>query len=322
MTYALCAIGNALVDIIVSSDEAFLHANGITKGAMTLIDDATAATLYAHAGSAVEMVSGGSAANTLAGFASLGGTSAFMGKVGRDQFGEVFTHDLRAQNIHFISQSSPDLPTGRCLIFVTPDAQRSMNTCLGAAGEIYESDIEADIIRNSAITYLEGYLFDKPLTQAGFYKAAQLAHDAQRKLALTLSDVFCVSRHRQAFLDLVSGEVDILLANENELLSLYETTDLKTAIESVRAHTDIAAITRGPKGAVIISGNQTYEIPAHPVETVIDTTGAGDLFAAGFLYGISHGKTLSESGRIGTIAAGEVISHYGARPLKKLRNLI
>jgi sugar/nucleoside kinase (ribokinase family) len=322
MPFHLCAIGNALVDIIVSTDDAFLASNRVAKGSMTLVDDATSAALYERAGSAVEMSSGGSAANTLSGFASLGGTCAFMGKVGRDQFGEAFTHDLRAQKVHFTSPVSTDLSTGRCLILVTPDAQRSMSTFLGAATEFGPEDVDAELVQNSSITYLEGYLFDKPSAQQAFIKAARLAHQAERILSLTLSDVFCVSRHREAFLNLVSGEVDILFANENEAKALYETDDLATALNEVRSHTDIAVVTRGAAGAVIATRGDTIEVTAQPVEKVIDTTGAGDLYAAGFLYGLAQGKQLSECGRLGAIAAAEVISHYGPRPQKKLRDLI
>jgi sugar/nucleoside kinase (ribokinase family) len=322
MTYDLCAIGNALVDIIVSTDDEFLRKHSVAKGAMTLVDDKTASELYAHSGSAVEMSSGGSAANTLAGVASLGGNAAFMGKVGGDQFGDVFAHDLRAQNIVFSSPVSPDLPTGRCLILVTPDAQRSMSTYLGAAVEFGTEDIDAQLVQHSSITYLEGYLFDKEPAKQAFLKASKLSHDAGKKMALTLSDTFCVMRHREAFLDLVRNQVDILFANENEIQTLYETKDLNAAIKAVRAHTDIAVVTLGSKGALVVSGENTYEIPPHPVASVIDTTGAGDLFAAGFLYGHTHGKALAESARIGAIAAAEVISHYGPRPQKKLTQLV
>ena len=321
-SYDLCAIGNALVDIIVSTDDAFLQANQVAKGAMTLVDDETSAALYARAGSAVEMSSGGSAANSMAGFASLGGSCAFMGKVGRDQFGEVFTHDFHAQKIHFTTPLSPDLSTGRCLILVTPDAQRSMTTFLGAAVEFGPEDVDAAVVQNAAITYLEGYLFDKPAAQQAFGKAARLAHEAGRKLSLTLSDVFCVLRHRGAFLDLVRGNVDILFANENEIKELYQTQDVRSALDAVRAHTEIVVVTRGAQGAIIAAADQIFEIPAHPAPSVIDTTGAGDLFAAGFLYGLTQGKPLPECGRISAIAASEVISHYGPRPQQDLCGLI
>jgi sugar/nucleoside kinase (ribokinase family) len=320
--YDLCAIGNALVDIIVSTDDDFLRAHKIAKGGMTLVDDATSKALYEKAGSAAEMSSGGSAANTLAGFASLGGKSAYLGKVGRDQFGDVFTHDLRAQNIHFTTPPSPDLSTGRCLVLVTPDAQRSMNTFLGAAVEFGPEDVDPTIVQNAAVTYLEGYLFDKPSAQEGFRKAAQIAHAAERKMSLTLSDVFCVSRHRAAFLDLVSGAVDILFANEDELKALYQTQSVEEALAAVRKHVDIAVVTRGAKGAVIAANQNTHDIPAHPVASVIDTTGAGDLYAAGVLYGLTQNKSLPEAGRIGAIAAAEIISHYGPRPQKNLHGLL
>ncbi len=324
--YHLCAIGNALVDIILPASEDFLKENDIAKGGMMLVDDATSAALYGRAEAAVPgkvtLSSGGSAANTLAGFASLGGKAAYLGKVGRDSFGEVFTHDLHAQNIHFAAPSSPDLATGKCLIFVTPDAQRSMNTFLGAATEFGEADIDEAIIQNAAVTYLEGYLFDKPAAQAAFYKAAKIAHAADKKMALTLSDVFCVSRHRAAFLDLVRGAVDILFANENEIKALYETDDLQQALDKVAAHTEIAVVTLAEKGAVILAAGQVTPIAAQPVSAVVDTTGAGDLFAAGFLYGYTQGRTMAEAGRIGAIAAAEVISHYGPRPQKSLQTLL
>jgi sugar/nucleoside kinase (ribokinase family) len=322
MPHDLCAIGNALVDIIISADDTFLQANAITKGAMTLVDAARAAALYERGGTATVMSSGGSAANTLAGFASLGGSCSFLGKVGRDQFGEAFAHDLRAQKVHFNTPASADLATGRCLIIVTPDAQRSMNTFLSAAVEFGPDDVDAALVQTAAITYLEGYLFDKPTAQAAFRKASTLAHDAGRKMALTLSDSFCVSRHRDAFLDLVEKDVDILFANEDELKSLYGVSDLDDALNAARAHTDIAVVTRGPRGAVIAAQNETYRIAAQPVAEVIDTTGAGDLYAAGFLYGMTQKLSLPEAGRIGAIAAAEVISHYGPRPQKKLRDLI
>ncbi|MDR3451093.1 MAG: adenosine kinase [Alphaproteobacteria bacterium] len=320
--YDLCAIGNAMVDILIPADDAFLAANDVVKGAMTLVDAERSAQLYENAGAAAEMQSGGSAANTLAGFTSLGGRSAFMGKVGRDEFGDIFTHDLKAQNIRFTCATSPDLSTGRCLVIVTPDAQRSMNTFLGAASMFGPEDVDAEIVRASAITYLEGYLFDREPAQAAFRKAAKIAHDAGRKLSLTLSDTFCVQRHHEAFLELVSGEVDILFANEHELLTLYKTQDLSAAIEAVRAHTDIAVVTRGVKGAVIVAGAATHETPVHPAPSVIDTTGAGDLYAAGFLYGLTRNVSLPEAARIGAIAAAEVIGHYGPRPQKKLAGLI
>jgi sugar/nucleoside kinase (ribokinase family) len=258
----------------------------------------------------------------MAGAASLGVSCAFLGKVGRDSFGEVFGHDLHAQNVHFATPPSSDLSTGRCLILVTPDAQRSMTTYLGAAVEFGPGDVDAAVVQQSAITYLEGYLFDKPLAQQAFCKAAKLAHEAGRKVAMTLSDAFCVSRHRLAFLDLIRRDIDILFANENEVKELCEKQDLQAALEIMRAHAEVVVVTRGPQGAVVASGPGIHEIAACPVAEVVDTTGAGDLFAAGFLYGLARGKNLPECGRIGAIAAAEVISHYGPRPQKSLKDLI
>ncbi len=319
--YHLCAIGNALVDVIVTASDAFLDENGIAKGAMTLVDPQTSCALFEKAGAAVKLSSGGSAANTAAGAALLGASCAYQGKVGLDRFGEVFMQDLQTQNVHFSSRRSPDLTTGHCLVFVTPDKQRSMLTCLGAATEFGPEDLDAALVENADITYLEGYLFDKPSAQQALIEAARIAHKAGRKVSLTLSDVFCVSRHRAAFLNLVKNDVDILFANENEALALYETGDLETAIEALRAAAGIAIVTRSEKGAVIAAGDLTYEIPAHPV-TVVDATGAGDLFAAGFFYGFTQGKSLAECGRIGALAAAEVISHFGPRPQKDLKELI
>jgi len=320
--FDLCAIGNALVDIIVSTDDGFLRKNRVVKGAMTLVDEEKASDLYEKAGPAVELSSGGSAANSLAGAASLGISCAFLGKVGRDSFGDIFTHDLHAQNIHFATPPAADMSTGRCLILVTPDAQRSMNTYLGAAVEFCPDDVDEEVVKSSAITYLEGYLFDKPCAQQAFGKAAQLAHEAKRKVSMTLSDTFCAARHRAAFLNLIRRDVDILFANENEVKELYQTQDLLAALVAARGHANIVAVTRGAKGAIIASDKDIYEVAAHPVAKVIDTTGAGDLFAAGFLFGLAQQKPLPECGRIGALAASEVISHYGPRPQKKLKDLI
>jgi sugar/nucleoside kinase (ribokinase family) len=325
MQLALCAIGNALVDIIVSVKDDFLKTHAVIKGGMTLVDDARSVALYdaiGMAGGNPIMSSGGSAANTLAGFASLGGTCAFLGKTGRDQFGEAFAHDLHGQMVHFTTLPSKNLATGRCLVLVTPDAQRSMNTFLGAATEFSPDDVDATVVRAASVTYLEGYLFDKPMAQAAFRKAAEIAHEAGKKLALTLSDGFCVSRHKDAFLDLVANDVDILFANEEELKSLYGAEDFDDALNAVRVHTDIAVVTRGSRGSVIVAGDETYRVAAQPVPQVVDTTGAGDQYAAGFLFGLTQDKGLAESGRIGALAAAEVIGHYGPRPQKKLRELL
>lgn len=335
-TYDVCAIGNALVDIISDATEDFLREHGIAKGAMTLIDAERAGILYDLIGPAVEM-SGGSAANTVAGLASLGGRPAYMGKVKADQLGAIFRHDMHAHGVYFATPPAPErrreirevtnerrggAPTGRCLILVTPDAQRSMSTYLGAAVEFGPDDIQADVIRDSRVTYLEGYLFDPPEAQKAFHLAAKIARESSRQIALTLSDVFCVERHRAGFIDMIKNEVDILFANQNELLALYETKDLDTAITTARADCKIVVTTRSEKGSIIASGNETAEVAAEPVAKVVDTTGAGDLYAAGFLYGLARGKSLAESGRLGAIAAAEVISHYGPRPQKELKRLI
>ncbi|MDE1901365.1 MAG: adenosine kinase [Alphaproteobacteria bacterium] len=323
--YDLYAIGNALVDILIPVDDTFIQTNELAKGTMALADAARSRTLYERAGAAAEMASGGSAANTLAGFASLGGGAgrcAFAGKIGRDQFGEAFAHDLRAQNIHFAGSPLPGLPTGHCLSFVTPDAQRTMVTHLGAAGEFSTADIDADIVRQSAAIYLEGYMFATPATKQSFHKASQIAHQAGRKVALTLSDIFCVRGHREDFAALIRDEVDILFANEHELMELYRAENLESAIAAARAHVDIAVTTRSEKGAVIAASDQMIATPAHPPTSLVDSTGAGDLYAAGFLFGLSQGKDFATCAHIGAVAAAEVISHYGARPLIPLSELV
>ena len=320
--FDVCAIGNALVDIIADATDSFLHEQGIAKGGMTLIDETRADALYDKVGPAVEM-SGGSAANTANGIASLGGKPAYMGKVKADTFGKIYQHDLHAQGVHFTTTPATNGPaTGRCLILVTPDAQRSMNTYLGAAVEFTAKDIDPAVIQNAQVTYMEGYLFDRPEAKDAFRNAASIARAAKRKISLTLSDTFCVDRHRAEFMDFIRHDVDILFANENELLALHQTKDLDAAITATRAICDIAVTTRSEKGAVIVTAADVVAVPASPVTKLVDTTGAGDLYAAGFLFGLTHGKNLGECGRIGAIAASEIISHYGPRPLVKLSGLI
>ncbi len=335
-SFDVCAIGNALVDVIANASDEFLRDNKIAKGGMTLVDAEQAATLYDRIGPAVEM-SGGSAANTVAGIASLGGNTAFMGKVKADQLGAIFRHDLHAQNVLFATPPVPErrhdvhpttvdhrrgAPTGRCIILVTPDAQRSMSTYLGAAVEFGADDVQPEVVRAAQVTYLEGYLFDPPEAKNAFRHAAQIVRESGRKLALTLSDTFCVQRHRDEFLDLIRSDVDILFANQSELLALYETDDLNAAITAARAACEVCVTTRSEKGAIVATAQQLVEVPAAPVANVVDTTGAGDLFAAGFLFGYTHGKDLAESGRIGAIAAAEIISHFGPRSQVKLSDLI
>lgn len=320
--YDVCAIGNAIVDVIADCDEAFLETMGVAKGSMTLVDETRADFLYKNFGPAVE-VSGGSVANTAAGVAGLGGRPAYIGRIKADQLGEIFSHDMNASGVHFSTPPRVDGPsTGRCLILVTPDAQRSMSTCLGIAADLSSDDIDPHIVANAQVTFLEGYLFDKPKAQAAFYTAAHIAQEAGRQIALTLSDTFCVDRHRQAFQAFIRDHVDILIANEFELMSLYELPTLEEALAAARTECRIAVGTRSEKGAVIVSGGQDYVIPASPASKVVDTTGAGDLFAAGFLFGLTHGQDLSLSGALGAIAAAEVVSHYGPRPQQNLKELI
>lgn len=319
--YDVTGVGNAIVDVIASADDAFLARHTIEKGAMTLIDEARAKELYAAMGPGQE-VSGGSAANTLAGIASLGGRGAYIGKVADDQLGEIFGHDLRAAGVDYATAPLQNGPaTARCLILVTPDAQRSMNTFLGASTLFSKGDVDAERIAAAEITYLEGYLYDRDEAKAAFVEAARIARSAGRKVALTLSDPFCVDRHRDSFRDLVANHVDVIFANEAELKSLYLTEDFDAALASVRAETRIAAITRSEKGAIITSGSDTVAVPADAIDKLVDTTGAGDLFAAGFLLGLARGAGLETCARLGVMAAGEVITHVGARPLVSLETM-
>lgn len=322
--FDVIAVGNAIVDVLSPATDEFLEAEGIPKAAMNLIDEERATSLYSRMQPGKE-ASGGSAANTVAGIASMGGKAAYIGKVADDQLGAIFTHDIRAIGVDFDTPPLKSGPaTARCLINVTPDAQRSMSTFLGAAALVTEDDVEhgADKLRASEIVYLEGYLFDREEAKRGYVRAAELAAAANRKTALTLSDLFCVERHRAAFQHLVSHHIDILVANEAEICALYETDDFDAAVERARGEVEIAAITRGEKGAVIIRGAETAEVSAEPVDELVDTTGAGDLFASGFLLGIARNTPLADAGRMGAIAAAEVISHYGARPETSLKSLI
>lgn len=316
------AIGNALVDVLAHSDDEFLTARGIEKGSMRLINAQQAEELYGQMGPGVEC-SGGSAANTVAGIASLGGKAGFIGKVAGDQLGKIFKHDITALGVEFNSAPTFDTsPTGRCLVFVTPDAQRTMQTFLGSAGEVSPADVDAGLIQRAQVTYFEGYLFDAPPAKQAYLKAAEIAHAAGKKVSLTLSDRFCVDRHRAEFKDLVHGHIDVLFANELEIIALYETGGFDEAVAAVRGKCDIAVLTRSEKGALIVTPARTVEVNAHPVAKVEDTTGAGDLFAAGFLYGYTHGKPLAECGRIAAICAAEIISHVGARPDTNLAELV
>jgi sugar/nucleoside kinase (ribokinase family) len=312
-------IGNALVDVLSNESDAFIADHGLVKGAMALVDADRAHAIYDAMGPGTE-ISGGSAANTMVGIGSLGGQAAFVGRVRDDQLGTVFAHDIRASGVVFeTAPAAEGAPTGRCLIVVTPDAERTLNTFLGAASEIGPEDVGADLVASAQVTYLEGYLFDQPLAKQAFRHAAELAHESGRRVALTLSDGFCVDRHRDDFHALVERQVDILFANETEICALYEVGSFDDALQQVMHHCEVAALTRSAKGSVVVSGDDVHVLDAHPVDgAVVDTTGAGDQYAAGFLYGFTHGYELGTCGRLGGLAAAEVISHLGARPERSL----
>lgn len=315
-------IGNAIVDVIGRCDEAFLTRHGAAKGHMRLIDADTMRRLYDDMGPAVE-ISGGSAANTMVGIASLGGKAAFVGKVADDELGRIFAHDIRAAGVTFATEPAPKdgEPTARSLILVTPDGERTMNTFLGVSPMLNQGEVDAELIKSASIVYLEGYLFDRPEAKAAFRQAAEIAAKAGRQVALTLSDSFCVERHRADFLELVRGHVDILFANESEITALYQTKAWEDAARAAKGDTRLAALTRGAKGSVIFTDGKATTIAPEPVRQVVDTTGAGDLYAAGFLFGLAAGKPTEVCGRLGSIAAAEAISHIGARPEQPLAKL-
>jgi sugar/nucleoside kinase (ribokinase family) len=319
--YDVAAIGNAIVDVIAPASDDFLADEGLVKGSMTLIDEDTGRDLYSRMAAAIE-ASGGSAGNTVAGVASLGGRAVHIGKLGRDTLGEVFVHDMEAIGARFAGGHMGDgTPTGRCLINVTPDGQRTMSTCLGAAALLMPEDVDPAVIEAARITYLEGYLFDPEPARRAFAKAAGLARAADRLIAITLSDAFVAERHRAALIDFIDTQVDVLFANEAEIVSLYEAADFDSAVRIARGRAKIAAITRGEHGSVVLAGDAVHQIEAAPAEKVVDTTGAGDQYAAGFLFGLSQGRSLDVCGRLGSLAAAEVISHYGPRPQVSLRDL-
>ncbi len=321
-SFDVVGIGNAIVDVIAHADDAFVAREGLVKGTMTLVDAPRAEALYQMMGPAVE-VSGGSVGNTMAGLASLGGSGAYIGKVRDDFLGRVYRHDITAVGIRFDTPAATSGPaTARCLILVTPDGQRTMGTYLGACADLGPADIDPDLIAAAEITYLEGYLYDPPQAQEALRKAAAIAHAAGRKVTLSLSDPFCVARHRDAFRDLVDGHIDILFANEAEICSLYETTDFAEAAAAVRGHVAIAALTRSAQGSVILASGAEHRVAAAPVARVVDTTGAGDLYAAGFLYGLTRDLPLPRCGAIGSLCAAEIISHVGARPETALSGLV
>ena len=320
--FDVLGIGNAIVDVITRADDAFLAKHALTKGSMMLIDEARADALYGAMGAGIE-VSGGSCGNTMAGVASFGGKGAYIGKVRNDQLGQVFGHDLRAIGVSFATPAATAGPaTARCLISVTPDAQRTMSTYLGACTGLGPADIDTALVASAQVTYVEGYLWDAPEAKKAVLKAFDAAHAAGRKVSITLSDSFCVGRYRAEFRDLIRNQVDILFGNESEITSLYEVDSFEKALEMTRKEAKIAALTRSEKGSVVIKGSETYAMPAAPVAKVVDTTGAGDLYSAGFLFGFTHGKPLAECARLGGIAAAEIISHVGARPETALKGLM
>jgi sugar/nucleoside kinase (ribokinase family) len=319
----LC-IGNAIVDVISAADDAFLEAEGLAKGSMRLIDEEEATRLYGKMGPGRE-ISGGSAGNTAAGIAMLGGRAGFVGQVADDQLGEVFAHDIRSTGVEFETPvlTAGATPTARSLVLVTPDAQRTMNTFLGAAQYLDKEALDEEQVRAAAILYLEGYLWDPEIPRAAMERAIAVAHEAGRRVAFTLSDSFCVDRHRDGFNALIDGrKVDILFANEAEIVSLTGESGFDAAVEAAARRVPLLVVTRSEKGAIALEGGRRVDVPAELVEKVVDTTGAGDLFAAGFLAGLSRGRALEESLRMGAIAAAEVISHYGARPEADLKALV
>jgi sugar/nucleoside kinase (ribokinase family) len=319
--FDVVCIGNALVDVLSHEDDAFVIRTGIERGTMGLVDEARSDEIYDQMSPTVE-VSGGSAGNTAAGVASFGGRAAYIGRVADDTFGKVFTHDLRSLGVHFESPvAGGGCPTGRCLVIITPDAQRTMCTFLGTGAELDVSYVDEAVLESAAVTYLEGYVWDPLPAKEAVRHAANVTHRADNRVAFTLSDPFCVDRHRDEFLELIEHDVDILFANEDEITSLYQVETFDEALHLVRGHCEIAALTRGPAGSVIVAGDELHVIDAARVARVADTTGAGDLYAAGFLYGFTRGKDLATCGRLASLAAAEVISHVGARPEMPLAEL-
>jgi sugar/nucleoside kinase (ribokinase family) len=319
--FEVTAVGNAIVDVFTQADDALLEKHGLVKGAMSLIDARDAERLYGIMGPGVE-VSGGSAANTVAAIASLGGRTAYIGKVADDQLGDVFTHDIRAIGVTYdTAPLTEGLSTARCLVFVTPDAQRTMQTFLGATTQLGPEDVNLDYITASKVLYLEGYLWDLPRAKMAMRDAAMAARRAGVKVALTLSDPFCVARFREEFVELVNDHIDILFANEHEILSLYEVEQFDEALQRVRGHAEIAALTRSEKGSVVVNGSDVHVIDAVPNVDVVDTTGAGDAYAGGFLHGYVNGYDLATCGRLGCALAAHVISQVGARPTGNLADI-
>ncbi len=315
LKFDVLTVGNAIVDIISRCEDSFLEDNAITKAAMNLIDAERAEKLYSLMGPAIE-ASGGSAGNTAAGIASLGGKAAYFGKVANDQLGKIFEHDIRAQGVHYQTKAGGTYPpTARSMIFVTPDGERSMNTYLGACVELGPEDVEPDVVAASKVTYFEGYLWDPPRAKQAIRECARIAHENSREVSMTLSDSFCVGRYRDEFLELMqSGTIDIVFANKSEVLALYETDDFEQALNNIARDSKLAAVTMSEEGAVIVRGDERIRVEATEIRELVDTTGAGDLFAAGFLYGYTQGRSLFDCGRLGCFAAGLVIQQIGPRP--------
>ncbi len=315
-------IGNAIVDVLVQADDAFLADHALSKGTMALVDEKQAERLYASVGPGLE-TSGGSAANTLAGIAQLGGRAAFIGRVRNDQLGGIFSHDIRAVGAQFETPAAVEGPsTARCLILVTPDAQRTMCTYLGASVNLEPADLDLELVRQAQVLYLEGYLWDSDAAKRAFIAAAEVMRESGGQVALSLSDAFCVDRHRQSFLELVDGHVDVLFANETEICSLYQTDSFEAAADQVRGRCRVAALTRSEKGSVVLSGADTLTIAPYHLGDLVDTTGAGDLYAAGFLYGYTRAEDLERCGRLGSLCAGQVVTQLGPRPQASLPELV
>jgi sugar/nucleoside kinase (ribokinase family) len=322
MPYDLLGLGNAIVDVIAQTADDFLEGQNLNKGGMSLIDENRAEDLYKIMGPCT-IVSGGSAANTIIGAANLGCKTAFIGRVRADELGVMFTHDIRQAKVEFLTPHASEGPaTARCFVLVTPDGQRTMNTYLGACQNLTEDDVDEALVKQSRIIYLEGYLWDPPAAKAAFLKASRIAHEAGQKVALTLSDAFCIDRYRAEFLDLIRAKrVEILFANESELHSLYQTADFATAVAALRQENILGVVTRSEKGSIVVSADGVIEVPAFPIDKLVDTTGAGDLFAAGFLAGLAKGKDHATCAKLGALAASEIIQHIGARPQTNLADL-
>ena len=314
-------IGNAIVDVLVQTDDGFLQTHGLQKGGMALIDEPQAERLYKASGPGLE-TSGGSVANTMVGIAQLGGKAGFIGRVRNDQLGEIFSHDIRAVGARFDTPAATSgATTARCLIYVTPDAERTMCTFLGASTQLEPEDLDLSMVREAKVLYLEGYLWDSPAAKRAFIAAAEACRDSGGQVALSLSDGFCVDRHRESFLDLVNGHVDVLFANDVEIMSLYETDDFDTAVQQVSGCCRVAALTRGAKGSVVLSGDQRWDIGIVSLGDLLDTTGAGDLYAGGFLHGYTQGESLERCGQLGALCAGQIVTQLGARPQVSLKQL-